>query len=202
MEVLLIPGNNGATTHPLTASMVSRSGNTKSRSWLQQILQCLAVTGFALASYFFISHYLFQTVQVVGVSMAPTLHDSDRYFVNRWVYHLRAPQRGDIVVLKDPTDGAYCVKRVIGLAGESLFFKNGHIYVNGHKLHETYLSPGTRTFVCERKQEELVTCGQDRYFVLADNRNNSLDSRVYGPVPRQNILGVVALSSFSYLNPR
>src|SRR5438132_730215 len=124
IQALPISGNNGLTPHPLAGSVISRNGNPKSRSWLQQILQCLAVTGFALASYFFISHCLFQTVQVVGVSMSPTLQDSDRYFVNRWIYHWRAPQRGDIVVIKDPTDGVYCVKRIVGLAGESIFFKN------------------------------------------------------------------------------
>ena len=73
------------------------------------------VAALATASYFFITRYVLQSVQVMGTSMLPTLHDSDQYFLNRWVYDFRAPRRGEIVVLRDPTDGAYCVKRVIAL---------------------------------------------------------------------------------------
>src|ERR1051325_6116923 len=81
-------------------------------SLVQQICQCLAVGALAVASYFFVSQYAIQSVQVAGASMSPTLHDADRYFLNRWIYDLRAPRRGEIVVIKDPTDGVYCVTRV------------------------------------------------------------------------------------------
>ena len=160
-------------------------------SWLQQIFQCFIVAVLATVSYFLISRYVLQSVQVVGASMSPTLHDADRYFLNRWIYDLRSPRRGEIVVLKDPTDGAYCVKRVVALPGESVYFKNGHLFVNGKELAEPYLPSGVKSFTPEKVQEELVACGKDRYFVMGDNRNNSFDSRFYGPVSRQNILGVV-----------
>ena len=159
--------------------------------FLQQAAQFLIITLLATASYFLISRYVLQSVQVAGSSMWPTLHDADRYLLNRWVYEMRTPRRGEIVVLKDPTDGAYCVKRVVALPGESVFFKNGRLFVNGEELHEPYLLPGVKTFTPERVQIEMVACGKDRYFVLGDNRNNSFDSRFYGPVSRQNILGVV-----------
>lgn len=165
--------------------------STRVASLVQQIYQCVAISALAVASYFLISHYVLQSVQVAGVSMWPTLHDSDRYFLNRWTYHFRMPERGEIVVVKDPTDGSYCVKRIIGLPGESLYFKNGDLFVNGKELDEPYLNPGTKTFTPEVIQQELVACGKDRYYVLGDNRNYSYDSRYYGPISRQNILGVV-----------
>jgi signal peptidase I len=179
-----VPGSVGLASHP---------GGRHSRlpSVAHQIVQCLVVAFLATVSYFLISHYVLQSVQVVGASMWPTLHDADRYFLNRWAYDVRNPRRGEIVVLKDPTDGAYCVKRVVALPGESVYLKNGRLFINGKELSEPYLPDGVKTFTPEKIQEEMVACGKDRYFVLGDNRNNSFASRFYGPVSRQNILGVV-----------
>ena len=123
--------------------------------------------------------------------MLPTLHDADRCFLNRWVYHLHPPQPGDVVVLKDPSDGGYAVKRVIAGSGDSIHLKGGGVFVNGHRLYEPYLFAGIPTYTGSSASEELIVCGRNQYFVLGDNRTNSLDSRVYGPVPRQSILGAI-----------
>jgi signal peptidase I len=160
-------------------------------SYFQVIWQALVFAGLAITSYWVISHFVLQTVQVVGPSMVPTLHNSDHYFLNRWLYHLHAPQRSDIVVIKDPTDGTCVVKRIIATPGESVYFKHGRVYVNGSELEEPYLSHGVRTFTNSKADEEVITCGQDQYFVMGDNRNNSCDSRVFGPIHRQNILGAI-----------
>jgi signal peptidase I len=175
-----------------SGSIGRRAGtNSQLTSLVQQICQCLAMGALAVGSYFLVSRYVFQSVEVSGASMSPTLQNSDHYFLNRWSYNFRAPLRGEIVVVKDPTDGAYCVKRVVGLPGESLYFSNGRLFINGRELREPYLPKGTKTFLPAVSGEELVTCGKDDYFVLGDNRSNSFDSRFYGPIARANILGVV-----------
>ena len=123
--------------------------------------------------------------------MVPALQDSQHYLLNRWVYHVHDPRRCDIVVLRDPSDGGYSVKRIIGMPGDSLYLKDGSIYLNGCKLNEIYLAPGTPTFTDSKYHDQLIRCGKDQFFLLGDNRQNSIDSRTYGPVPRANILGPI-----------
>jgi signal peptidase I len=159
--------------------------------WWSLIFPWMTVTILAMVSYLLFNHFVLQTVRIQGQSMLPTLHNADCYFLNRLIYHLHSPHRGDVVVLKDPTDGGYAVKRVIASSGDSVYFKSGRIYLNGHKLKEPYLLPGTPTYTFAQTQEELIVCGNDQYFVMGDNRNNSFDSRFYGPVPGRNILGAL-----------
>jgi signal peptidase I len=159
---------------------------------IHQLVSCLLVAAVAYGCFQFITHFILQSVQVVGGSMSPTLHDSERYVLNRWVYHIREPQPKDIVVLRDPEDKCYAVKRIVAQQGDQVFVnKEGEIFVNGKLLNEPYLPPGTKTFVNARVSEQLWVCGANRFFVLGDNRNNSADSRSYGAVPRQDILGLV-----------
>ena len=171
---------------------LSKSGPpSKTQQRLQSFTQGLALILCALLSYYLISHYLVQSVRVVGMSMVPTLHDSQFYLLNRWVLHLRAPQRSEIVVLRDPLDGGFAVKRVIGIAGDSIYLNDGQVYLNGQKLTESYLPMGTLTFPISRTRDQLFKCRPGQYFVLGDNRGNSLDSRTYGPVSRRDILGLI-----------
>jgi len=123
--------------------------------------------------------------------MSPTLHNTDRYLLNLCVFHLREPRPGEIVVIRDPLDQRYSVKRIIAGEGDTVWITGGHLYVNGHQLVEPYLPPGVGTFAPVRNEEILKRCGQREYYVLGDNRDNSADSRVYGAVPRQNILGAI-----------
>ncbi len=162
---------------------------SRTRDLLKQVVQFAVVASLAFVSYFVISHYILQSVKVVGRSMVPTLFDSQHYLLNRWIYHFHAPRQSDIVVLRDPSDNGFSVKRVIATPGDSIYLKDGYVYVNGAKLAETYLAPGTPTFTDSKYRDQLILCGKDQFFVLGDNRLNSIDSRVYGPVPRQNILG-------------
>lgn len=176
-----------------TPTSIRRYGHTKETrpSFFKQLFCSLCIAAFAYGTFQLVTRYCVQSIQVVGSSMAPTLHDSERYVLNRWVYHTRAPQPMDIVVLRDPVDNTYAVKRIVGKEGDSIYIKGGHIFLNGRLLNEPYLPAGTATFACPTAREQWVVCGADQYFVLGDNRNNSMDSRIYGPVSRKNILGVV-----------
>lgn len=161
------------------------------RAILKQIFGCVLVAALAYGSFQFVTHYVLQSVQVVGASMSPTLHDSERYVLNRWAYHVREPQPKDIVVLRDPTDNCYAIKRIVAKQGDAVYIKGGQLFVNGKLLDEPYLPAGTPTYPNPSYREQFVVCGVGKYFVLGDNRNNSADSRIYGAVPRQNILGLV-----------
>lgn len=161
------------------------------RILLRQVFSCIVVAALGFASFQFITHFVLQSVQVVGASMAPTLHDSQRYVLNRWVYRVREPQIQEIVVLRDPIDNSYAIKRIVAREGDSVHIKDGKIFVNGKLLEEPYLPEGTQTFPNPKYREQFLVCGMGKYFVLGDNRNNSADSRFYGTVPRQNILGLV-----------
>ena len=123
--------------------------------------------------------------------MAPTLKNSGYYLLNRCVYVWREPAVSEIVVIRDPQDQSYAVKRIIAREGDAVYLTGGRVYVNGRLLEEPYLSPGTPTFALDKQIELSVRCGKGEYFLLGDNRGNSSDSRIYGPVPRQNILGTI-----------
>ncbi len=168
-----------------------RAGRRSGAPLLSQGFQCLTLAVLTAASYFIISHCLLQSVKVVGRSLVPTLSDSQQYLLNRWVYYFHPPRHADIVVLRDPTDNGFSVKRVVATPGESVRLKDGIVYVNGCKLNEPYLVPGTPTFGDPNSHEQLILCGKDQFFLLGDNRQNSIDSRTYGPVLRKNILGPI-----------
>jgi signal peptidase I len=162
--------------------------------FIKVFLQCVMMAALAFGCYWVINKHIFSSVEVVGVSMVPTLHNSDHYLLDRWTYMIRDPQPNDIVVIRDPQDDGYAVKRIIGREGDSIYLKQGRVYVNGRILDEPYLLPGTPTYgLLTRRGEQWIVCGKDRYFVMGDNRNNSSDSRIYGSVPRQNILGTVVV---------
>lgn len=161
------------------------------RSALKQMVACALIAALAYGVFQFVTHHVLQSVQVVGLSMTPTLHDSERYVLNRWVYHVRDPKPQEIVVLRDPADNCYAVKRIVAKQGDTVFVKDGELFINGKLLHEPYLPPNTHTFAGPKYREQMWICGVNQYFVLGDNRNNSADSRVYGTIPRDSILGML-----------
>lgn len=173
-----------------TPTLVLAAGKKPFRvTWFkQQLLVVLCIALFSLPAYFLASRYIVTAVVIQGRSMSPTLLDGEHYFLNRWRYLFMAPQRGEVVVLKDPGHGDFAVKRIVGRPFDWINMKDGLLYVNGKRLQEPYLPSDVRTDVPDRT-EKWIQLGHDQYFVLGDNRANSEDSRFYGVVHRKNIMG-------------
>ncbi len=130
----------------------------------------------------------FQVARVEGMSMAPTLEDQDRLIVNKLIYRLSAPRRGDIVMLYYPVnpDKSF-VKRVIAEEGDFVRIVDGRVYVNDVPLPDDYVPMEYRSH--DDWGPSVIQEGY--YFVMGDHRNNSSDSRHWGPVPKRYIIGKV-----------
>jgi signal peptidase I len=157
---------------------------------MQQTGAFLFAIVFSLTSYFAVSRYVITAVVVQGRSMAPTLHDGERYFLNRWLFMIREPRRGDLVVIRDAGHHDYAVKRIVGLPNETVSIKEGKVFINNAPMDEPYLFPNTKT-ICPNGGTMQVRLGEDDYFVLGDNRGNSEDSRYYGALEREQIIGLL-----------
>jgi signal peptidase I len=177
--------------HYAPAATETKQSSFDFRHFIKQLGILSVIVGLSLACYLSVSRCLVQTIEVVGESMVPTLQSGNHYILNRWAYHNATPQRGDVVVIRDPGDHGYSVKRIVALSGESLHFVDGKVIINGDVLKEPYLKAGTYTFTFARAREQFLTCGEDQYFVMGDNRMISIDSRAYGAVSRKDILGKV-----------
>ena len=159
---------------------------------LQQVKEELVAwvkTLFSAAVYaLLIVTFGFQIARVEGLSMAPTLEDHDRLIVNKLVYELSDPRPGDIVMLYYPLNPEKMfVKRVIAKEGDIVRIVDGHVYVNDVPLHDDYVPQDFRSH--DDWGPQVVQQGY--YFVMGDHRNNSSDSRHWGPVPKKYIVGKV-----------
>ena len=140
--------------------------------------------------------FVVQVATNLGQAMSPTLLDEQQVFVNKMVYRLGEPQRGDIVMHlypRDPTKSF--VKRIIGVGGDRVHIVDGRVSVNGVPLDEDYVVDEARSH--EDHGPEAVR--ESHYFVMGDNRNNSSDSRHWGQVPRDHISGRVVIGGASNL---
>jgi len=130
--------------------------------------------------------FLYQPVRVEGTSMLPRLEDSDRLFINKFVYHVSAIDGGDVVVFHYPRDPEKSyIKRVIALPGDDLRVDQGHVFVNGKLISEPYVPP---EYQDDRSVAEM-TLPPHEYYVMGDHRSISSDSRDFGPVERSLIYG-------------
>jgi len=143
----------------------------------------------------FIVTYLFilQPNQVKGVSMEPTFQSGDYILTSKVTYKFRSFQRGDVVVFKSPKnpDIEY-IKRILGLAGDKIEIKSGDLFVNDTLVQENYISARTNLWDGGYLKDSTPVIVPDNYlFVMGDNRPRSSDSREFGPVPIESIIGFV-----------
>ena len=156
------------------------------------LIVCIVL--WSILSYLFISHYILMAVEVKGTSMSPTLLDGQRYLLFRCTYLLRTPRKGEIVVIEDPQDHGLSVKRIVGLPSEWIEVRRDGVYVNKTRLSEPYLTSAA-AYASGERPVNPTKLGGEEYLVLGDNREVSADSRIYGPVPRKNILGLLSKSN-------
>lgn len=135
--------------------------------------------------------FVFQPFIVEGQSMEPNFHDKEFLIVDRMSYKIREPKRGEVVVFRVPSESNNLnyIKRIIGLPGETVEIKNGGVYVNNRLVEEPYLDQRFTTTEDTANNELTRTLGSDEYFVMGDNRSNSSDSRIIGPVEKSRFIG-------------
>jgi signal peptidase I len=176
---------------------------SKRRGILTEVAEVLLL---ALGLYLVIN-FAIQTVHVIGSSMYPTVTDNDYLIATKIDYRLHPPQRGDIIIMRDPYDNSRdFIKRVIAVPGDHLLIRQGQVYINGHLLNEPYINNEPWTENADWPLEQTadpngVLLKTNQYFVMGDNRNHSSDSRVFGVVNRDAIearawIRVIPLSRF------
>jgi signal peptidase I len=175
-----------------------RDGNTEDadakprRRWRRTILEWLGVIGGGIAIALLVEAFLIQAFWIPSPSMEPTLDVGDRVLVNKLSYKFHEVNRGDVVVFERPPGASTgqngeikdLIKRVIAVGGDTVEAKEGEVFVNGERIDENYLEPGTST-----DNLPLKTIPDGHVFVMGDNRTNSEDSRIFGPIDEDAIVG-------------
>lgn len=173
-----------------------KAEETSTGSFLLEIIKFTVISILIVAP---IRFFIAQPFIVRGESMDPTYSDGQYLIIDELTYRRKVPARGDVIVFKYPKDPSkYFIKRIIGLPNETVEIKNGIPSISslenpkGKILSEPYLKDLSFETVLSQK------LGPDEYFVMGDNRSNSLDSRIWGPLPKENITGRVLVRLFPF----
>jgi signal peptidase I len=174
--------------------------------WRVTIDWLVTIVG-AIAIVLAIKAWVVNPYRIPSSSMEPTLHCvkpdpgceahySDRVLACRFCFHFFSPKRGDIIVFKTPPKakqvcgaGGTFVKRLIGLPGDTWSENNGYVYIDGKKLNEPYISKAAHE--ADDRTIAPIKIPPGHYFMMGDNRGSSCDSRSWGTVPKQNLIGKV-----------
>lgn len=150
---------------------------------LSTLLDWVESLVFAVALFLLLRAFVVETFQIPSESMIPTFYRGDRLFASKFSYLFRSPYRGEIIIFRSPPNpDLIFIKRVIGLPGDTVEVRDGVTYVNGKPLEEPFIAAASL-----REFGPLVV-PDNSFFVMGDNRNNSSDSRVWGPVPRKYLV--------------
>lgn len=174
-----VPGEE-TMAQPDAAGAEAETGQTQSGlRLLREVIETILLT----LVIFVVINALTGRFRIEGPSMKPTLHEGQYLIISKVVYRLHPPRRGDIIVFHHPRDSTRdLIKRVVGLPGEEVEVRNNQVLINGAPLEEPYVAHwGGRS--------AHHTLGPDEYFVLGDNRPNSDDSRSWGGLERDMIVG-------------
>ena len=161
----------------------------------RDLLETIFIFGVA---FFIIQTYVGRTFIVVGDSMYPTFHNKDYLIVDKFTYHfIHEPQRGEVIILHPPTNPkTHYIKRIVALPGETIIFKGNDITIINSEHPEGFIIKDYSTSLGLIDGE--LTLSENQYFVMGDNRANSLDSRSWGVLPRENIVGRPILRLFPF----
>ncbi|MEK7078431.1 MAG: signal peptidase I [Patescibacteria group bacterium] len=160
---------------------------------LEFVMDILETVVFIGSLFIVVYLFIMQPNQVKGASMDPTFNTGDYIFTSKVTYKFRGYNRGDVVVFKSPRnpDIEY-IKRIIGLPGDKVMVKDSEVYVNGIKLTENYIAAKTNLWENGfSKNGAEITVPDGELFVMGDNRPRSSDSREFGPVPEDGVIGQV-----------
>lgn len=166
-----------ATTEAAPAT--TQAPSRRASSLLREVVETVLLTAIIIV----LVNAATSRFRIEGNSMEPNLHDSEYVLIDKISYRLHPPQRGDVIVFERTGEDRDYIKRIIGLPGDTVEVHAGQVLVNGVALDEPYINQVIRNDMPARLIEP------DRYFVMGDNRNNSSDSRSFGSVAEQAIIG-------------
>lgn len=171
---------------------------------LKIILDLLQLVLIGAVVAFIVFFFIGQPLKVSGDSMIPTFKDGEQLIAEKLSIKSNGVQRGDIVIFKHPENPEiFIIKRIIGMPNESIKIENGDVFVNGSTLEEPYLLPNTKTESFGKLQDGVELAIPDgEYILLGDNRGNSSDSRAWGTLKEEFIIGKSYLVYFPFQNIR
>ncbi len=167
---------------------------------MKYILEPVKIVFFALLIVIPIRYFLFQPFIVRGASMEPSFQEADYLIVDQISYRFREPKRGEVIVFRYPNDPQKMhIKRIIGLPGEEVVIDGENIYI----IMEDEREPLVEEYIPRARElgSEEIKLREDEYFVMGDNRTSSVDSRTWGSLPEENIIGrvIIQVSPFETL---
>ena len=159
------------------------------KQFILPFLEIFEILAVVLISIYIIYGFIAQPFLVQGASMEPNFSSGDYILIDEATYRFREPTRGEVIVFKNPNDTSeFFIKRIVGLPGEEIIINDSDVVIDGERIDEAYLEE-----VVNVKGQYIFQLDEDEFFVMGDNRPQSFDSRSWGPLDDDFIVGVVRL---------